>query len=151
MSEIKYPTWKVRGGPTPAETLWICDDCGRGHWGWPNVIEHCSCEGRKGGRKRMRRATAAETKAGKLALKEIIGDVTPPPPRTARTAAKLPPGVKPQFVLQFIDSYPGLYYCDTVAFNGVSREQATKMSHKRVHAAQGHLKRVGCKTVVEPA
>lgn len=76
--KIKYPTWKIRGTPTPNDSLYICDSCGQGHWGTnttgSNSAGVCYCtKGRKGGPVRMRKATAAETELGKLAIKEIIG------------------------------------------------------------------------------
>lgn len=154
MPSINYPTWTVRQRPTPAETLYVCDKCGEAHWSIAGIVPVChrsECKGRKGGPPRMRPATKAETAEGKRHLKEIIGTDDPPLPTTRHAPAKLPAGVKPLFVLKFLDSYPGLYYCDTVAFNGVQRDAATKMSHKRVHAAQAHLKRVGCLTEIEPA
>jgi len=75
--KIEYPTWKVQGQPTPAETLYVCDKCGKAEWSHAAIVRVChtpGCEGRKGGPSRMRLATMAETEAGKRALQTIIGD-----------------------------------------------------------------------------
>lgn len=73
---IKYPVWKVRGTPTPNETLFICNGCGTARWttetgGNPPCCYNCT--GRKGGFLRLRPATTAETAEGKKHIKEIIG------------------------------------------------------------------------------
>ncbi len=74
---MKYPTWKVRGEPTPNDTLWVCDECGKAEWGTDTSgafsVNCYSCTGRKGGFKRMRRGTPAETTEAKKHLQEVIG------------------------------------------------------------------------------
>lgn len=80
MVKPKYPTWKVQGSPTPAETLYICDDCGKAQWSHPgyggyssialicyNTNKHSNSKNR-----RMRLATPAETEEGKKCLRTII-------------------------------------------------------------------------------
>ena len=73
---MNYPTWKVRGTPTPNETLYVCDSCGEAEWGPAGLITHCgngACRGKKGGQKRMRTATAKETAAAKKKITTVIG------------------------------------------------------------------------------
>ncbi len=77
MTKINYPTWRVRGSPTPAEALFICDKCGDAIWGQANPLHsfcyNNSCKGRKGGAPRLRKATAAETEEAKRHLEcEIV-------------------------------------------------------------------------------
>ena len=72
---IKFPTWKVRGNPTPNDTLYICDNCGDSYWAMirQGIVHTCNnCRGRKGGYVRMRKATDKETKLGISVLREII-------------------------------------------------------------------------------
>ena len=72
--KINYPTFDTASYPTPASTLYICDNCGTAKWSYAGIIKQCcNCIGRKGGFIRMRLATEAETADGKLALKTIIG------------------------------------------------------------------------------
>lgn len=74
---MKYPTWKLRGTPTPNETLWVCNQCETAAWMTditgvnPPVCNNC--RGRKGGQVRLRKATAAETAEAKKHLQEVIG------------------------------------------------------------------------------
>jgi hypothetical protein len=71
----KYPTWKVKVSPTPSDTIYICDKCGKAHWGPAGLILHCheaQCKGRKGGPRRMRVGNAGEQKAARAFLKKII-------------------------------------------------------------------------------
>lgn len=75
--QIKYPTWKVRGHPTPNECLMICDNCGIAEWTMDighNVYtcDHRTCHVRKGGAMRMRVATKKEREQALKALKQII-------------------------------------------------------------------------------
>ena len=73
--KIKYPTWKVRGSPTPNERLMICDTCGRAEWyghGWPQVVYCDPTYNKVPNHGRMREATAAEYEEGKAAIKTII-------------------------------------------------------------------------------
>ena len=74
--KINYPTWKIRGGPTPNEKLVICDQCGNAEW-TIHGLNPTVCQNRRGhasGKEgRMREATPAEYAAGKAALQEIIG------------------------------------------------------------------------------
>ncbi len=73
---IKYPTWKVRGYPTPNDTLWVCDMCREASWGpCVNVLtcNHNTCYGKKGGSVRLRKATPKETALAITLLKEVIG------------------------------------------------------------------------------
>lgn len=73
---IKYPTWKIRGEPTPRERLWICPDCLEADWmeSMSGHIPCChNCRGRKGGAVRMREATAKEYAEGKKVLVTVIG------------------------------------------------------------------------------
>jgi hypothetical protein len=74
---IQYPTWKVRGNPSPNERLVICDECGHAEWTTSNTQgvricynRHGHANGKNG---RMRTATAQETAIGKSTIKEIIG------------------------------------------------------------------------------
>ena len=70
-----YPTWKVRGSPTPYEFLAICDKCGHVEWsvaGWP-AVKPCPKHGPfEKSHARMREATAKEYTEAKAALKEVI-------------------------------------------------------------------------------
>lgn len=70
---IKYPTWRVRGNPTPNEKLMVCDRCGAASWmphsPLTHVAEHTCPDNTKC---RMRKATAAEYEQGKAVCKEII-------------------------------------------------------------------------------
>jgi hypothetical protein len=65
---IVYPTWKVRGVPTPYEKLWVCDGCGYAQWTQHGInVRQCKCN------LRMREATDAEYVSGRAAIQEIIG------------------------------------------------------------------------------
>lgn len=72
-STIRYPSWKIRGTPTPNEKLMVCDKCGLASWitnsPMSNVVYH-TCSDNK--QHRSREATAAEYKMGKAAIKEVI-------------------------------------------------------------------------------
>ena len=73
-----YPTWKIKGSPTPNQTLWCCDGCGYCEWGiynhlGQNVPICCVCKGKKGGYARLRRATEKEKAEALKCLKTIIG------------------------------------------------------------------------------
>lgn len=71
MSAIIYPTWKMRGSPTPNDTLWICDVCGAATWS-QHTFERppvCQCSNRP----RLRRATVAEQAEGECHLVKVIG------------------------------------------------------------------------------
>jgi hypothetical protein len=75
---IDYPTYKVDLGPTPSETLYVCDGCGYAIWAYPQDGRHggyhCNtCKGRKGGSRPLRLATEAETAEGKRRLQKTIG------------------------------------------------------------------------------
>ena len=73
---INYPTWKVRGGPTPNERLVICDECGKAEWTIHGEFTPLCYNRHKHadkGNRRMRNATPAETETGKSFLKEVIG------------------------------------------------------------------------------
>jgi hypothetical protein len=67
---MKYPTFKIKGSPTPNEFLVVCDKCGKVDWTVSIVGHVYQCRGCPG---RMREATPAEYAAGKAALKEVIG------------------------------------------------------------------------------
>lgn len=70
-----YPTWKVKASPTPSDTIYICDKCGKAQWGPAGLILHCheaQCKGRKGGPARMRVGTTDEHKAANKAVKDFI-------------------------------------------------------------------------------
>jgi hypothetical protein len=74
--KIDYPTFKIKGQPTPNEKLVICDICGNAAWtihGLGPSICHCSWNHPSGKQTRMREATPAEYEAGKAALTQIIG------------------------------------------------------------------------------
>ena len=73
--KINYPTWKIRGGPTPNETRHLrrmrqrqIDRARQAPHICHNRHEHAGKKNR-----RMREATPAEYAAGKAAMKEIIG------------------------------------------------------------------------------
>ena len=73
---MKYPTWKVKGNPTPNERLMVCDKCQEAHWyghGWPKIV-YCQHLGHQENQipNRMREATAIEYEEGKAAIKTII-------------------------------------------------------------------------------
>ena len=73
---IKYPTWKVRGAPTPNERLVVCDECGNAAWvGHGEFIHTCYNRHQHANKsyRRMRPATAQETATAKSFLKEVIG------------------------------------------------------------------------------
>jgi hypothetical protein len=74
--KLNYPTWKMKGSPTPNETLYCCDKCGDCRW-YPlgfSTIMHCFfCKGKKGGFVRMRQATEKEKQEALKVLKTIIG------------------------------------------------------------------------------
>lgn len=73
MPPIKYPTWDVKQSPTPSETLYICDKCGKAVWAYHGLIMYCYCSRtKKGGHPRMRVATNDETKIGKSKIKFVI-------------------------------------------------------------------------------
>ncbi len=67
--QIKYPTWKVRGSPTPNEKLMVCHQCGHAVWvphsPLTNVVQ-CVC------RRRMTEANKNEYEIGKGSIKCII-------------------------------------------------------------------------------
>ncbi len=51
---MKYPSYRISYGPTPSETLMICDKCQTGTWeehpngGYSKGVRVCnSCRGRK--------------------------------------------------------------------------------------------------------
>ncbi len=74
--KINYPTWKIRGAPTPNEKLVICDGCGNAEWtvhGLDPTICHNRHEHASGKVRRMREATAKEYTIGKAAIQKIIG------------------------------------------------------------------------------
>jgi hypothetical protein len=64
---MKYPTFMVRGLPTPNDKLMLCEVCQKAKWGYRSVgrISYCCSH-------RMREATAQEYAEGALALKTII-------------------------------------------------------------------------------
>jgi hypothetical protein len=73
-SVIKYPTWKVRGNPTPNDRLMICDKCREAHWyvhGWPTIV-YCHQTANNAHHGRMREGTEKEYTEAKAALKTII-------------------------------------------------------------------------------
>lgn len=74
MATINYPTFKIRGTPTPNEKLEICDECGYAHWTihglGPTVCHQMHPNGKA---RRMREATPAEYEKGKAAITQIIG------------------------------------------------------------------------------
>lgn len=73
---IEYPTWKVRGAPTPNERLVICDECGNAAWvGHGDFVHTCFNRHQHANKsyRRMRNATPAETETAKTYLKEVIG------------------------------------------------------------------------------
>jgi hypothetical protein len=68
---IQYPTWKVRGYPTPNEKLIICPTCGYANWvAHRGGILYCYDHSRK--RVRMREATLDEYELGKAAITQVI-------------------------------------------------------------------------------
>jgi len=71
---MNYPTWKMRGNPTPNETLYCCDSCKKSRWcPYSESIRYCyNCRGKKGGYQRLRKATAKEIAEAKKVLKDII-------------------------------------------------------------------------------
>lgn len=76
MTAINYPTWKIRGTPTPNEKLVVCDECGNAEWtihGLDPTICHNSHKHASGKWRRMREATPAEYAIGKEELTQIIG------------------------------------------------------------------------------
>ena len=71
----KYPTWRMRGAPTPNEKLIVCDTCGCAAWtthGPGSNLCHNYHDHPDGKYRRMREATPAEYAAGKAALTKII-------------------------------------------------------------------------------
>ncbi len=69
---IKYPTWKVRGSPTPYDTIYICDYCGTANWLWESqnpVTCFCKTSGKN---RRMRKGTKKEHEEANKSLKKII-------------------------------------------------------------------------------
>ena len=42
MTKPKYPTWKIKGSPTPNEKLVICDQCGLAQWVIQPSVECCA-------------------------------------------------------------------------------------------------------------
>ncbi len=73
---IRYPTWKIRGAPTPNEKLVICDECGNAEWtihGLDPTICHNAHSHKSGKQCRMREATPAEYEKGKAAITQVIG------------------------------------------------------------------------------
>lgn len=67
-----FPYFKLSSAPTPCDTLFICESCGKCEWGYDNSLCNCNkCRGRKGGYKRMVRATEEVTKAAREHLLEI--------------------------------------------------------------------------------
>lgn len=68
-----YPTWKVRGSPTPCDRLIVCDECGYAGWTVHSTspVNYHYCLNNK--RKRCREATPGEYEAAKKALTLIIG------------------------------------------------------------------------------
>jgi hypothetical protein len=73
---IDYPTWKIRGTPTPNEKLVVCDECGNADWtihGLGPTICHRRHAHASGKERRMREATADEYKIGKAAITQVIG------------------------------------------------------------------------------
>jgi hypothetical protein len=74
--KINYPTWKIRGAPTPNEKLVICDGCGNADWtvhGLDPTICHNRHEHASGKVRRMREASAKEYAIGTAAIQKIIG------------------------------------------------------------------------------
>lgn len=73
---IKFPTFKVRGQPTPNEKLVVCDECGKAEWvnHGPAVYECYNANHHaNGGYRRMREATPKEYEQGKAAITTVIG------------------------------------------------------------------------------
>ena len=69
MIDIKYPTFKTRGRPTPSEYLVICHHCGHAVWAiyTKNLSIYCvKCHSR------MREGTPEEYTAAKLVLEKVI-------------------------------------------------------------------------------
>ena len=74
---IKYPTWRIKGKPTPNEKLVICDTCGHAEWtahfSTRNPILCYHRQGHPNGKNaRMREATSHEYAAAKKCLREEI-------------------------------------------------------------------------------
>lgn len=72
---IEYPTWRIKGKPTPNEKLVVCDTCGKAEWTahFPNPVVCHNYHHHPGGKnRRMREATPAEYKAAKAKLKTEI-------------------------------------------------------------------------------
>jgi len=69
MTDIKYPTFKTKGSPTPNDHLAICPHCGYARWTiyTHNLPVYChKCNSR------MREGTPEEYTAAKLALERVI-------------------------------------------------------------------------------
>jgi hypothetical protein len=64
---MKYPTFRIRGTPTPNEKLIVCDECQIAAWVAYSVGVINYCCGR-----RMRVATIQERDAAAAALKTIL-------------------------------------------------------------------------------
>jgi len=64
---MKYPTFKIRGIPTPYDKLIVCETCHRAKWTSHSTGRIDRCCGR-----RVREATPQEYEAGKAALEVVI-------------------------------------------------------------------------------
>ena len=73
--KIDYPTYRVKGHPTPNEKLVICDSCGYAKWTIFGINPiYCTHTRKHNGKNvRMREATLEEYKIGKEKLVEEIG------------------------------------------------------------------------------
>ena len=71
---MKYPTFKIRGTPTPNEKLVVCEVCQEADWtihGDNRVPNSHYCQ--DGKHRRMREGTLEEYEEAKKVLTQIIG------------------------------------------------------------------------------
>lgn len=71
MPAIQYPTFRRKGGPTPADSLYVCEACGHAEWHYAVVHGPLVCSGDHGDgkKRRMRKATTKEQAAGEAAIR----------------------------------------------------------------------------------
>lgn len=69
---IKYPTWRVTGNPTPSDKLMVCATCGFAQWTTHNPLGPVLCYNKSdhpnGKNARMREATKKEYEEGRKRL-----------------------------------------------------------------------------------